>query len=223
MSDNDIPIMEGFSVEPDPLTDVWIATSRRGTYKFRGRNEAELNAARWDAYGRLIEQFRAATAELFPGGREIGLQTPVQPVFSWGLDLPAVRLLGRCPGERAGRDPPGPAVSPGTARPGRRGGTRAGVAKACSRRASPSCGSWSPGNAASASVAAPGGPLRSPAVSGAARCARGRGIHHDRGGRRGDMNQQQERAIHGRARGSDTIDHGRGADDSQVVRAMCGR
>jgi hypothetical protein len=72
----DIPVMEGFRVERDPLTDEWVATSPSATYKIRGRSQAELNAARWELYGHLIEQFRMAAAELFPPDRKASLPAP---------------------------------------------------------------------------------------------------------------------------------------------------
>lgn len=80
----DAPLMDGYVLERDPLTDEWIATSSSGTYKFRGRHRADLEAARWEIYGHLIEQFRAAAAELFPSDQRISLQVPAQPFRTFG-------------------------------------------------------------------------------------------------------------------------------------------
>jgi hypothetical protein len=62
-----VPDLPGFSVEKDPLTDEWIATSDSGRFKIRGRNQAELNARRWALWSQVIADCRSAIRELFPG------------------------------------------------------------------------------------------------------------------------------------------------------------
>ena len=60
------PIVEGFTVEWDPLQQEWLATSRSGTYKIRGRTQTELVDRRWELYAKVLAQFRAAIAEVYP-------------------------------------------------------------------------------------------------------------------------------------------------------------
>lgn len=76
---NDAPVVPGYTVQRDPLTDEWVATSASGMHKLRGRSLSELEGARWETYGRLIAEFRAAVAELFPPDRKVELQTPRSP------------------------------------------------------------------------------------------------------------------------------------------------
>ncbi len=60
------PVVEGFTVEWDPLQQGWLATSRSGRYKVRGRTQNELIDQRWALYARVLAQFRAAIAEVYP-------------------------------------------------------------------------------------------------------------------------------------------------------------
>ena len=60
------PIVDGFTVEWDPLQQEWSATSRSGIYTIRGRTQAELIDHRWELYATVLAQFRAAIAEVYP-------------------------------------------------------------------------------------------------------------------------------------------------------------
>ncbi|MDN3353588.1 hypothetical protein [Actinomadura sp. DC4] len=62
-----IPHVPGFSLERDPHTGGWIATSGSGRFTLRGRSEAELNADRWRLWSEALYDCRSAIAELFPG------------------------------------------------------------------------------------------------------------------------------------------------------------
>lgn len=59
-------ILDGFTVTWDPLNQEWVAVSRSGHYRIRGRTQNELEGKRWELYGQVLAQFRAAIAEVFP-------------------------------------------------------------------------------------------------------------------------------------------------------------
>jgi hypothetical protein len=148
----DAPVVEGFTVEQDPLTDEWVAMSPSGAYKLRGRSQSELEAARWEAYGRLVAEFRAASAELFPD-QKISLQTPAQP-------LSLSDVTGVTPGcaghsRRCAPEPPGPAAEDGTLAasglPARRRGSPSGGLhgrRGAQRGQAPMCSPAAPTNPA---------------------------------------------------------------------------
>jgi hypothetical protein len=62
------PALDGFTVEWDDLNKAWVAVSAAGNYRIVGRGQPELEGRRWELYGQLIAQFRAAMADLFPRG-----------------------------------------------------------------------------------------------------------------------------------------------------------
>jgi hypothetical protein len=61
-----VPVIPGFTVERDPLTGEWIATSASGRYRIRGRTQHELEDKRWALYGQVLAEYRQAIAEVFP-------------------------------------------------------------------------------------------------------------------------------------------------------------
>jgi hypothetical protein len=93
-----VPLVEGFRVERDPLTDEWIATSASGNYKIRGWTQQDLIDARWRLWRRLLADFRLAIAEVYPS--RSSLQTPRGPA----RPLPR-RIPGRNPAVRGGNGP----------------------------------------------------------------------------------------------------------------------
>jgi hypothetical protein len=60
------PVVQGFTVKWDPLQGEWLATSRSGNYRVRGRTQSELTGHRWALYAQALAQFRSAIAELYP-------------------------------------------------------------------------------------------------------------------------------------------------------------
>jgi hypothetical protein len=61
------PVINGFTVAWDELNRQWSATSLSGQYKIWGRTQSELEGKRWELYGTVLAQFRAAIAEVYPG------------------------------------------------------------------------------------------------------------------------------------------------------------
>lgn len=65
-----IPVVPGFTLKQDPLTDEWIATSPSG-FVIRGWSQRELIEARWALWRQILNNFRVALAEVYPANSSL--------------------------------------------------------------------------------------------------------------------------------------------------------
>jgi hypothetical protein len=68
---DETPVLQGYEVTRDG--DGWVARSTDGgfhgnTIELRGRDQAELNAARHEVYSSALSRLRGALADYDPGG-----------------------------------------------------------------------------------------------------------------------------------------------------------
>lgn len=69
------PLVPGFRLQRDPLTDEWIATSPSG-FVIRGWTQRDLEANRWALWRQAIDDFHRALVEVYPPTNQTPASSP---------------------------------------------------------------------------------------------------------------------------------------------------